>query len=350
MNKKTTNKKSTFIIAEMAWSHDCSLKKAKKIIKGAAEAGADAVSFHITHMADYMVKDYGLTTGQVVKKGKKKISMYDYLDKLNLKDKDWKVLFPFAKKLGLTVIVMPNDNKSLELCRRLNPHMYVLAAACFEDKDFIVKVAKEKKPVILRIGGANISEIKMATNLIRKQGVKKIILLHGIQSYPTKIEDTNLNLIPYFKKIFKLPVGLADHIDAESDMAQIVPLMAIAKGATVVEKHLTHNRALKGVDYIAAFNPGEFKKMVANVRGAEIVLGVSKFKGLFEAELNYRKVARKRMVADQDIKKGEKITKNKITFKRANEGFYPADLNKIIGRVAKVEIKKDESILRNKIK
>jgi len=344
------NNCSVFIIAEMAWAHDGSLRKAKKIIKGAADAGADAISLHITNMEDYMVKDYGLTVCQFVKRDRKKISMYEYLEKINLRDNEWKELFTYTKGLGLTICAMPNDFKSLTLCKKLKPDIYVLAAACFIEEDFIKKVAGEKRPLMLRIGGATISEIKKVISLIKKQRVKEIILLHGIQTYPTKIEDTNLNLIPFFKRTFNLPVGLADHIDAELEMAQIVPLMAVAKGARVIEKHLTHNRALKGVDYIAALNPDEFKELVENIREVEKALGISKISGLSRAELKYRKVVRKRIVAAEDIKKDEKITKNKIIFKRANEGIYPDELKKIINRVAKIDIKKDEPILKNKLK
>ncbi len=344
------NKKPIFIIAEMAWSHDGSAEKAKKIIKGASDAGADAISFHITRMEDYMVRDYGLKTGQVLKKGERKTSMYDYLQKLNLKDNDWKELFPYARKLGLKICAMPNDGRSLKLCKKLNPDIYVIPPACFVEEDFVIEVAKEKKPVILRVGGASLPEIKRAIYLIKKYNKKEITLLHGIQSYPTKIEDTNLNLIPALIKIFKLPVGIADHIDAESEMAYIVPLIGVLLGATLIEKHLTHNRALKGVDYIAAFNPDEFKKFVGYVKEAGKTLGISYFRKLSKAEEKYRKVVRKRTVAARNIKAGEKITKNNIAFKRADSGFYPDEIKKFFGKKTKVDIKKDKPILKNKLK
>ncbi len=344
------NKKHIFIIAEMAWSHDGSAEKAKKIIKGASDAGADAISFHITHMEDYMVQDYGCSVGQVIKQGKKKVKMYDYLQKLNLKDADWKELFPYARKLGLKICAMPNDGRSLKLCKKLNPDIYVIPPACFVEEDFMTEVAKEKKPVILRVGGASLPEIKRAIYLIKKYNKKEITLLHGIQSYPTKIEDTNLNLIPALMKTFKFPVGIADHINAESEMAYIIPLIAIPMGATLIEKHLTHNRALRGVDYIAALNPDEFKKFVGDIKETEKALGISYFKKLSKAEEKYRKVVRKRTVAAKDIKAGEKITKNSVVFKRADEGLYPDEIKKFFGKKTKYNIKRDEPIFKNKLK
>jgi len=349
MKKRTSNDYPVFIIAEMAWAHDGSLKKAKKIIKGAANAGANAISLHITNMEDYMVKDYGCSAGQTVSIGKEKLNIYKYLEKINLKDKEWKELISYAKGLGLTICVMPNDFKSLSLCKKIKPDMYVIAAACFVEEDFVIEIAKEKKPVILRIGGATLAEIKKVVSLVKKHGSKKIILLPGIQLYPTKTEDTNLNLIPTLIKTFKLPVGVADHIDAESELALIVPLLAIPLGAVVIEKHITHDRSLKGEDIEAALNPDEFKKFVGYVREAEKSLGKSRFGKLSEGELKYRNVSRKRTVAAEEIKKNEKITKNKIIFKRADKGIYPNESKFLIGRFAKKNIQKDEPISFDKI-
>lgn len=348
-NKLKDINKSIFIIAEMAWSHDGSVENAKKIIRGAVEAGADAISVHITNLKDYIVKDYGCVAGQTMSAGKEKLNIYDYLNKINLKDNDWQELFSYAKKLGLTICAMPNDIQSLRLCEELNPDIYVIAAACFMEEDFVSEVAKQKKPVILRIGGASLGEIEKVVSLIKKHGTDDIILLHGIQLYPTRIEDTHLKLIPSLRKIFGLPVGLADHIDAESELALVIPLLSIPMGATVIEKHITHDRALKGEDIEAALNPDEFKKFVGFIRETEKASGKSHFRDFSEAELKYRKVSRKRTVASKEINKNEKITKDSITFKRADEGVYPDESRDIIGRTANKDIKKDESITWDKI-
>ena len=157
-----------FIIAEMAWSHDGSVENARRIIGGAADAGADAISLHITSMKDYMVRDYGCSAGQTLSVGKEKENIYDYLDRINLKDSDWEELFSYAKSSGLAVCAMPNDIQSLGLCGRLNPDIYVIASACFVEENLVTEVAKQRKPVILRIGGASLGEIENTIDLIRK--------------------------------------------------------------------------------------------------------------------------------------------------------------------------------------
>jgi len=349
-DKDTNSQKPIFVIAEMAWSHDGSVEKAKEIIKGAADAGADAVSLHLTSMKDYMVEQYGCAAGQTLSAGKETEKIYDYLEKINLKNNDWKGIFSYCKSLGLDICVMPNDVPSLELCKKLNPDIYVIASACFLEEEFIIEIAKEKKPIILRIGGATLNEIERVVNLIKKYGTDEIILLHGIQLYPTKIEDTHLNLILSLREIFGLPVGLADHIDAESELALIIPLVAMPMGVSVIEKHLTHNRSLKGEDIEAALNPDEFKKFVEYIQEAKKALGISHFRDLSPAELKYREVSRKKVVAAKKINKDEKITRDKIAFKRSDEGIFPDEIRYLINREANSDIEEGEAILWNKVK
>lgn len=333
-----------FVVAEMAWAHDGSVENARRIIQGAAEAGADAVGLHITSMRDYMVEDYGRPAGKALSAAKGKERVYDFLDRLNLKEGDWEWLFSYAKSLNLAICAMPNDTSSLALCERLNADMYVVAAACFVEEDLLSRIGGQGKPVILRIGGASVGEIEGAIDLIKKCGTEDIILLHGIQLYPTRPEDTNLRLLPSLKDVFGLTVGLADHVDAESELAFMVPLMGLSLGAAVIEKHITHNRSLRGVDFEAAFNPDEFKRFVQYMRGAEKALGAAHFTDSAKASLEYRLVSRKRVVANSRIGKGDTITRDKIAFKRANEGLYPDEARFVIGRVARRDIKANEPI------
>jgi sialic acid synthase SpsE len=350
LGKSTIGDESpVFIIAEMAWSHDGSAAKAKAIIKGAAEAGADAISVHITSLPDYMVKDYGRAAKHTISVGKRKEDIYTYLDRLNLKSKDWQMLFAYARGLGLAICAMPNDMPSLVFCRELKPDAYVIAAACFAEERMVKEIAREKKPVILRIGGATLDEIKKVVNLIQKQGTTDIILLHGIQLYPTKIEDTHLKLIPSLKAIFGLPVGLADHMAGDTEAALTLPVAALGFGANVIEKHLTHNRKLKGEDYISALDPATFKKLVSNIREIEKSFGSGSFRSLSAGELRYREVSRKRTVAARLIKKGKKITQDDITFKRANDGVYPDEAKSVIGRTASQDIMEDDPLTWNKL-
>jgi len=334
----------TFIIAEMAWSHDGSLEKAKKIVKGASDAGADAISVHITSMPDYMVKSYGAKAGQTLSAGRESVSVYDYLVNINLKKDEWGKLFLYAKKCGLKVVVMPNDRPSLKFASTLKPDMYVIAAACFTEEDFVASVAKEKKPVILRIGGATLGEIEETIHTLKHNGASDITLLHGIQLYPTGVGDTHVSLIPALRAIFGVPVGLADHVDSESDLALVIPLLALPLGVSMIEKHITHNRSLKGEDIEAALNPDEFATFVRYVRACEEALGSSSFREFSKGELTYRNVSRKKVVAAKTLEKGEAIERSSFTFKRSDTGLPAREAQDLIGKKVKRAVEKDEGI------
>ncbi|MHA1482923.1 MAG: N-acetylneuraminate synthase family protein, partial [Candidatus Heimdallarchaeaceae archaeon] len=181
------------------------------------------------------------------------------------------------------------------------------------------------------------------------EGNDQIMLMHGFQSYPTKLEDVHLKFIPTLEKLFDFQMGFADHTDGGSDMALMVPLLALPFGITFLEKHITHDREKKCEDFESALNPDDFNKFVSYVREAEKTLGKSSMREFSKDELEYRKVSKKRVVANEDIKEDEKITRDKITFKRANEGLYAGEVEKIIGRVAKEEIKKDEPLTLDKL-
>jgi len=239
--------------------------------------------------------------------------------------------------------------QSLKLCKMIKPDAYVIAAACFVEEDMVTEIGKQKRPVILRIGGATLGEIEATANRIREQGNEDIILLHGFQSYPTKIENTRLKLIPSFKTLFGLPVGLADHIDAESHLALEVPLVALGFGANVIEKHVTHDRSLKGEDFESALNPSELKKLVGDIREIEKAFGPSSFGPLSADEVRYRRVSRKRTVAARPIKKGKAIAEKDIIFKRADDGIYPDESRFVIGRNAGVNIEEDTPLTWDKI-
>lgn len=332
-----------YVIAEMAWSHDGSAALAERIARDAAAAGANALSIHITHMPDYMVRHYGAGPGRV-SAGKDVKPVYDYLSEINLSFDDWRKVAAAARAAGLDVIVMPNDAKSLEFAATLPPQAYVLSAACFEELDFIAAVGRAGLPVYLRVGGATLGEIETAVNTLRRAGNARITLLYGHQNYPTKVEDTNLSFLATLKHTFGLPVGIADHIDADDDFGLIAPLLAVPLGISCIEKHLTHDRGKKGEDFESALNPDELRRLVAHVRKAERALGNAVAVGLDESSARYRAVARKRLVAARDIRAGAKVGMDDLIAKRADEGVSPILRETLIGRTAQRDILRDQGI------
>jgi sialic acid synthase SpsE len=333
----------TYIIAEMAYSHDGSIDLAKKIIADAADAGADAISIHFTHMPDYMVRLYGSGPGRV-SAGKDTKPIYDYLCDISPSFEDWETVVAKAKNLGLDVVIMPNDWASFRFAETINPDAYVLSAACFEEYDFISAVGESSRPVYLRVGGAMLGEIETVIGLLRKTGSENITLLYGHQNYPTGISETNLGFLTCLKNTFGLPVGIADHVDADEDFALIAPLLAIPLGITCIEKHITHDRGQRGEDFESALNGAELALLVKRIRDSESALGLQHAVGLDESSAIYRGNVRKHLVAARDIKLGELLKREDMIAKRADEGMTPARVDELVGRRAAIDIPKDKGL------
>jgi len=333
----------TYVIAEMAWSHDGSREKAMAIIEGASQAQADALAIHITSLPDYMVPHYGSGKGRI-SAGKEDQNIYRYLERINLSPDDWAHLIPEAKDLGLDLCVMCNDWPSFEWIQTFDPDFYIISPASFVEEDFIRAQARTGKPLLLRIGGAMLGEIERVIYWAKGEGNGQLILLFGFQNYPTRIEDTHLAFLPTLRATFGCQVGLADHLDADDPLAISLPLLAIPYAATVIEKHVTHDRTLRGEDFESALNPTELAQMVRHIRQAEKAIGSAHLQAIYPTMDAYRQISRKRAVAACEIRKGEVLCRENIRFKRSDEGIAPDEVKYVLGRKAKRRIGVNEGI------
>jgi len=321
----------TFVVAEMAWSHDGSRDHALRIVEAAASAGADAVNLHLTWLPDYMVRHYGLDISH--RAPDKPGAAYAYLEKISLLDEDWLAIASRARELGLRLSTMCNDHRSVQFAREhLDPDLFMIHPSCVGEEGFVRLVASQGRPVLLYVGGLTMGEIEQAVAQARSEGNERIILQHGFQSYPTAVEDNNLRHLQTLKQLFGLPVSFGDHTDGGHPLALVLPLLAVATGADVVEKHLTYDRTVEGEDYESALDPVDFQLMIERIRATEVALGRADLLPLTERELDYRKVVRKRAVAARDLSAGEVLSENDVKFKRASAGLYPEDLDKVLGR------------------
>ncbi len=322
-----------FVVAEMAWSHDGLVEKARDIIAGAARAGADAINFHLTSLPDYMVPFYGAGPGRL-SGGNDTLDVYRYLEKINLTFEVWPDLVAFARQSGLAVSIMCNDEPSVAFAiANVAPDMLMIHPSCVGDERLLRSMAAYGRPFVIYTGGLHLGEIENAVRWATLEGNNNLVLQHGFQSYPTAIADNHLRAIRTLKSQFGFPVAFADHTDGDDPMAMIVPLLAVAMGADVVEKHITHDRTLKGEDFEAAFSPDQFAVFVDRLRQSERSFGQSSWQPLSERQLKYRSVVRKRAVAAAPIAAGTKLTRDIITFKRADIGLYPEEISNLDGNI-----------------
>ena len=162
-------------------------------------------------------------------------------------------------------------------------------------------MAKKRKPMILSTGMASLDEIKEALESIRSQGNNDIILLHCNSLYPAPTEIVNLNAINTLSSKFKIPVGFSDHT-----LGIHISIAAVAKGAKIIEKHITLDRKMKGPDHYFAIEPNEMKQLVQNIRDIEKAEGTG-LKERSKAEQEMYEKGRRSIIALVDIKKGTKI-------------------------------------------
>ena len=194
--------------------------------------------------------------------------------------------------------------------------------------------------MIISTGVAEIKDIELALKACRDAGNDDITLLKCTSQYPATIEQANLNTIQDMKNRFGVKVGLSDHT-----MGSLAPTVAVAMGATVVEKHFILDRNLGGPDSAFSMEPHEFKEMVTAVRNTEKALGTVTY------EVSDKdKLRRRSLFVVEVIKAGDEITEKNVRSIRPGHGMHPELLSDCIGKIAKRDARKgeyfDSSIIR----
>jgi N,N'-diacetyllegionaminate synthase len=224
------------------------------------------------------------------------------------------------------------------MLEELGVKMYKIPSGEITNIPFLKHIAKKKKPVILSTGMSTLKEVEFALKAIYSTGNRKVTLLHCVTEYPAPFDEINLKAIDAMRKKFKVPVGYSDHTSSTE-----IAIASAALGAEVIEKHFTLNRSMKGPDHKASIEPLEFRKMVESIRNVESAMGDGNKVPSKSEKKNITEV-RKSLVAKSDINKGEVFSKKNLTAKRPGNGISPFYFEKVIGKKAKRNFKKDELI------
>lgn len=327
------NKDTCFIIAELSANHGGDVEIAKETIRAAKRAGADAIKLQ-TYTADtitlnvksddFRIKQGTHWDGQY---------LYDLYQDASL-SWDWhKPLFETAKEEGLVCFSSPFDKTAVDFLETFNVPAYKIASFEITDIPLIEYVASKGKPVIISTGIAGIEDIELALETCRKVGNNDITLLQCTSAYPAAPEDANLLTIPDLKQRFKVNVGLSDHT-----MGIEGPVVAVALGAKVIEKHFILNRSIGGPDAHFSLDEQEFKQMVDAVRIAEKMLGKVDYE-LTEKKLRSREFSRSLYVAE-DIKAGETLTEKNVRSVRPGFGMHTKHYHTVLGKKATKDLPK----------
>ncbi len=327
--------KKVFIIAELSANHGHDIEIAKKTVRAAKQAGADAIKLQ-TYTADTLTidchkPDFVLSQGTIWD-GQ---TLYELYQKAYTPWEWHEELFKTAEEEGLICFSSPFDKTAVDLLEELNAPAYKIASFEITDVNLIEYAASKGKPMIISTGVATEEDIQLAVDTCRKVGNNQIILLKTSSQYPAKIEDANLRMIPEFARRFNVVPGLSDHTKGE-----LVPVVATALGAKVIEKHFILDRSIGGPDASFSLDFEEFKKMTEAVRNAEKSLGKVDYSLSEKAKKS--KVFARSLYIVKDVKKGEIFTEDNVRSIRPGFGLHPKFLKQIIGKKASKDLEKGE--------
>lgn len=352
--------KST-VIAEAGVNHNGSPEMALRLVDAAADAGADIVKFQLfhaealassgAHKADYQKRTTDSDQMQL-----------EMLQQLELQEDDFRRILHRCRDRQVGFLATPFDEQSLdELVDKYGAETIKFASGELTNGPLLLRAARTGKSLILSTGMSTLAEVETALAVLAygyttadgspsqqsfqrayasekgRQALRAhVTLLHCTTEYPSAYEDANLRAMDTLRETFALPVGLSDHTPGI-----VIPIAAVARGATVIEKHLTLDRNLTGPDHLASLEPSELREMVTAIRQIEVALGDG-VKAPTAAERKNISVARKSLVAARDIRKGETFTAENVAIKRPGTGTSPMQYWDWLGRVAAHDYKKDQ--------
>ena len=353
---RSPTKEKTLIIAELGTGHGGSASKARQLVDAAAESGADCVKFQIVYADEILHPNTG-----VVPLPGGPVRLYDRFKALEMDEQFFSEMKNYVESKGLVFLCTPFGLKSARIVRGLGVSLMKIASPELNFDQLLEEIASYGLPTLLSSGVSLLADIERAVDRFRRDDV---CLLHCVTAYPAPVEDYNLRVLGSLSSVFGVSVGVSDH----SMDPVLVPVLAAAEGAAVIEKHFCLSREDDGLDDPVALPPSDFKRMCAAVRNAEAV-GPDRAKSELVKEYGERKVAAvlgdgvKRLANAEkanyertnrslhvirDIAAGERIEAADIAVLRTEKllrpGLPPRYFDSVVGRISRAEIPSGEGL------
>tara|TARA_Y100000590_G_scaffold450882_1_gene591273 strand:- start:40 stop:1104 length:1065 start_codon:yes stop_codon:yes gene_type:complete len=331
-NKHIGENHRCLVVAEISANHNQNIDIIKKLINAAKRSGVDFIKIQ-TYTADTLTikskrRDFLIKKNNSWAKDK-------YLWKLYKKAETTKSLttkiFKYCKSIGMGVFSSPFDVNAVDFLEKLNCPAYKIASPEITHIPLIERVAQTKKPIILSLGLANENDIDLALKTIRKNNNNKVVLLNCVASYPAPLDEQNIKSIKEINKKYKTITGLSDHT-----LGFIAPIVAIAMGAKVIEKHFNIKNN-KSIDSFFSTNDNDFKIMIKNIRLAESCIGNGKIQISKSSKENLN--TRRSIYVSKIIKKGDILNNQNIRVIRPGYGLHPKNYKKILNKKSKRDLK-----------
>jgi len=328
---------NVLIIAEAGVNHNGEIALAKNLIDIASHAGADIVKFQ-TFKTENILEANAPKAGYQIQTTGIEESQFEMVKKFELDFESHIELMEYCKIKNIEFLSSPFDLDSIDVIQRLGLEIFKIPSGELTNLPYLRKIGKIGSMVILSTGMADLAEVESALNILIDSGTNKedITILHCNTEYPTPFEDVNLNAMLTIRDKLGVDVGYSDHTTGIE-----IPIAAVALGATIIEKHITINRNLKGPDHKSSLEPHELKNMVTAIRNIEVALGDG-IKKPSSSEIANKDIVRKSIHIKKSLPKGHIIESSDLVMKRPGYGISPMLMDSLIGRKLVIDLKSDE--------
>lgn len=330
-------RRDPFIVAELGAGHGGSMHKMFYLIDAARYAGADAVKFQTYTPSE-------ISANVEIKDGPWAGRTYHDLYKQGSTPWAWhEPLFQYAKGQGLVAFSSPFSESAVDKLETLDCPMYKIASPEITHLQLIAKAAATGKPLVISTGMAALSEILTAADVAEKAGCRDLTFLHCISSYPAQAQNFNLvNLNDLIGMGYQ--AGISDH-----SLSDMVAIMAVGMGATIIEKHLTIDRSSGGLDDAFSLEPDEFRHMVQECRIAHSARGQRPQWGMRESEATSYQYRRSIWVV-KPVKQGSLLKSSDLAILRPNYGLDPGMMEEVVGKEVLIDIEPNTALNLDHIK
>lgn len=331
---------NTLIIAEIGVNHNGRISNAFKLIKEAKSCGANYVKFQIFKSENLVDEHTEKAPYQKKNMSNSENSQFEMLKKLELEFEDFIKIKKECEKNEIGFMASAFDLESLNFLLNLNCDYVKIPSGEISNVPYLREFKNCKSKIILSTGMSTIDDIEFALEVLTSAGVnsERISLLHCTSNYPCSLNEINMNSMSTIHERFGLKVGYSDH---SSD--NTVSSVAVAMGASIIEKHFTLDNQLDGPDHKASLNVGDFKKFVESIRKTELILGSSSKKPT-QSEIETKKYVEKKIFASKKISRGEKFSEINLITKRSRSGIKARDWDLVCSKEAGKDFKKGDLI------
>lgn len=337
---KIKNFAKPYIIAEIGANHNGDMDLAKKMIDIAKECGANCVKFQSWSKESIFSKEVYKNNCFLKDdyRNRTDYSLEKIVEKYSLGRKEHILLKEYCDNISIDFASTGFSKEEIDfLVDELDVPFLKIASMDLNNLPFIEYISRKSRPILLSTGLSNLAEINEAVDHIQLSGNQELVLLHCRSIYPPANEQVNLNNIDMLRDNFNYPIGYSDHT-----IGTVAPILSIAKGACVIEKHFTLDKNMEGWDHKVSADPKELQEIVQGVNNAYQMLG--SYQRIVNEDKERLEAFRRSIVSAKDIKKGEIITIEDIDFKRPGRGIEPKYYKFIIGKEAKRDIERDTLI------